>query len=96
MILEIGPEAVESKVLDLAEQTRNLLREFGAEVNAEASPITAARIPGIEVSQLARTLQAKGILVAARRGNLRVSPHFYNNEADLSELKLALDGLLRA
>jgi selenocysteine lyase/cysteine desulfurase len=33
-------------------------------------------------------------LVAARRGHLRVSPHFYNNEEDLEILSAALSGLL--
>jgi selenocysteine lyase/cysteine desulfurase len=30
------------------------------------------------------------VLVAARHGNLRVSPHFYNDEADLARLAEAL------
>jgi selenocysteine lyase/cysteine desulfurase len=30
------------------------------------------------------------VLVAARHGNLRVSPHFYNNDQDLERLREAL------
>jgi selenocysteine lyase/cysteine desulfurase len=32
--------------------------------------------------------------VAARHGNLRVSPHFYNDEADLARLAEALSRVL--
>jgi selenocysteine lyase/cysteine desulfurase len=35
-------------------------------------------------------LQARKVLVAARHGNLRVSPHFYNDETDLARLAEAL------
>jgi selenocysteine lyase/cysteine desulfurase len=35
-------------------------------------------------------LKEKRVLVAARRGHLRVSPHFYNNEQDLEMLQDAL------
>jgi selenocysteine lyase/cysteine desulfurase len=38
----------------------------------------------------ARKLQEQRIVVAARHGNLRVSPHFYNTEADLEKLEAAL------
>ena len=47
--------------------------------------------------ELARQLvEQRGmtVLVAARRGHLRVSPHFYNNEQDLETLSNALGELL--
>ena len=94
LMLEIGPDNIERRVLGLAEQTRSLLRECGASVNSYASPIVAAQFEGRDVSQLARDLRAKRILVAARRGHLRVSPHFYNNEADLERLRKGLLELL--
>jgi len=39
---------------------------------------------------LARSLKERRILVSARHGRLRVSPHFYNDEADLETLRKAL------
>ena len=94
LMLEIGPDAIERRVLELAGQTRSLLREFGATVNSYTSPIVAAQFADRDVSLLARELKEQRILVAARRGHLRVSPHFYNNEEDLEVLREGLRGLL--
>ncbi len=84
--LELGPERIETRVLDLAAQTAALLRESGATIQNENTNIVAAHWPGRDASQIARQLGEMDIIVAARHGNLRVSPHFYNNEADLAAL----------
>jgi cysteine desulfurase / selenocysteine lyase len=89
LMLEIGPEAIEQRVLGLAGKTREILRELGGSVEEYASPIVAARFDNQDVSALARSLKEKRVLVAARRGHLRVSPHFYNNEQDLEALREA-------
>jgi cysteine desulfurase/selenocysteine lyase len=47
-------------------------------------------IPGCDASSLARRLAERRVVVAARQGNLRVSPHFYNDENDLDRLEEAL------
>jgi len=93
LILEIGPEVIERRVLDLAEKTRDVLRGFGASIVPQRSPIVAARFESRDVSAMARVLKEKRVLVAARRGHLRVSPHFYNNEGDLDTLAGALRSL---
>jgi cysteine desulfurase / selenocysteine lyase len=94
LILEIGPEAIERRVLGLAEVTRGILRDFGASVADGDSPIVAARFEHHDVSALARALKEQRVLVAARRGHLRVSPHLYNNEQDLVVLQRTLGRLL--
>jgi len=94
LILEIGAGVIEQRVLDLAARTREVLCVRGARVDLCGSPVVAARFEGRDVSQLARALTSKRVLVAARRGNLRVSPHFYNDERDLQALADALDELL--
>lgn len=94
LILEIGPDVIERRVLDLAAKARGMLRELGATVADCASPIVAARFGNHDVSALARALKQKRVLVAARRGLLRVSPHFYNNEQDLEIFERALRALL--
>jgi cysteine desulfurase/selenocysteine lyase len=95
LMFEIGPEAIEARALHLADYARGLLRDLGAKVNEDRSPIVAARFEGSDVSQLARALKEQRILVAARRGNLRVSPHFYNNEDDLDRLRAGLAALVQ-
>ena len=94
LMLEIGPDQIEKRVLGLARSTRAILREHGGDVKDYASPIVAARFEGRDVSALARALKQERVLVAARRGYLRVSPHFYNNERDLETLSSALARLL--
>jgi selenocysteine lyase/cysteine desulfurase len=94
LILEIGPDVIEQRVLDLADRTRGILRERGATLAHCASPIVAARFENRDVSALARALKEQGVLVAARRGHLRVSPHLYNNEQDLEIFERTLRTLL--
>ena len=90
LILETGPEIIERRVLDLGSKTRAILRQLGATVADSASPIVAARFEQRDVSALARTLKEQRVMVAARRGHLRVSPHLYNNEGDLEVFAQAL------
>jgi selenocysteine lyase/cysteine desulfurase len=101
-MLEIGPEAIEQRVLALAASARERLRNLGAEVldfgrDAE-SQIVAAKFPGDaperDPSRLARELKERRVLVAARHGFLRVSPHFYNSESDLDRFEEELRKLL--
>ena len=94
---ELGPAAIEAHVLGLARSARERLVRLGAEPAPSAghpSPIVAVRFPGRDPSELARALKAQHILVAARHGFLRVSPHVYNAPADLDRLEDALRPLL--
>lgn len=83
MLLELGPANVESRVLDLVTQAREMLQAAGGEIAHPNSPILAARFPNRSAESLAETLSSRRILAAARHGHLRISPHFYNNEDDL-------------
>lgn len=84
MMLEIGLERIEQRVMQLAALTREQLRELGATVLDHDSPIVAARWPGVDSPALVAELKRRRILVAARQGNLRVSTHFYNQESDIA------------
>ena len=67
-----------------------MLAELGGVVNASDSPIVTACFAGREAGELAAGLREKRIIVSARHGRLRVSPHFYNTEEDLDKLREAL------
>jgi selenocysteine lyase/cysteine desulfurase len=90
LMLQAGPAAIEARVLELAGKAREMLFGLGAEVNADQSQIVTAILPGRDPRELARSLQERRILVSARHGRLRVSPHFYNDETDLETLRKAL------
>jgi selenocysteine lyase/cysteine desulfurase len=94
LMIEIGPENIERRVLALAKLIREKLEALGGRVEHAQSQIVAAKFPGQDVSRLALRLKERRILVSARHGHLRVSPHFYNNEADLERLDCALRDLL--
>jgi selenocysteine lyase/cysteine desulfurase len=95
MMLEIGPDEIEHRVMDLAREARAVLERFGARILHNNTPILAAHWEDRDASQLARALRDRRILVSARHGNLRVSVHFYNNEDDLHALSDALGELLQ-
>jgi len=93
MMLEVGPERIERRVLELAGMAADMLRRSGASVLYDNTHIVAAHWPDRDASALAKKLQEQRIIVAARHGNLRVSPHFYNTEEDLDRLQSALRDL---
>ena len=93
-MLEIGPQAIERRVLELAKSARSMLRALGAKVEDSGSQIVIAEISEIDASATARTLREQNVVIAARHGRLRVSPHFYNSEKDLERLETTLKALL--
>ncbi len=95
MMLELDPSVIEFRVLALADQCRERLRGLGASIGSENSAIITAKWDGRDAGALAQALKERGVLVSARHGNLRVSTHFYNNDADLETLEVALKDLLQ-
>ncbi len=79
-MLEIGFSEIELRVLALA-------RACGGE---GSSNIVTLPLPADRAASLALELQHERIVVVARRGKLRISPHFYNNEEDIQRLHSAL------
>ena len=94
MMLELGPANIEARVLMLAKLVKQAVEEHGGEVLYQGSSVVAARFPGRDASRLAAEFKREGVIVAARHGNLRVSPHFYNNEEDIAHFQETLHRLL--
>lgn len=91
----LGRNNIEEQVQTIAAATRDKLRTAGAELLSDRHPhydssIICGRFEGVDASRLAVALHQRRIAVAARKGNLRVSPHFFNNEEDMTRLA---DGL---
>lgn len=87
LMLELGTDAIEARVLELASRCGQILREAGATVAHDGSPVVAAQFPeGEDVARIGHALKEERVLVSSRHGRLRVSVHFYNNEADLDRL----------
>jgi len=99
LVLDLGLDNIERRALELAGRVRMLLRELGGQVlwDEDAhyhSALVAARLPQRPAPALAQSLAQRRILVSARHGFLRISPHFYNNEQDLERLEYELRRLL--
>ncbi|HEX4808061.1 MAG TPA: aminotransferase class V-fold PLP-dependent enzyme [Bryobacteraceae bacterium] len=95
LLEQLGPAAIEARVLYLSGLLRKELQGLGAEMYPHRgdhlpSQIVLARLPGTDSSLLARELAAQNIFVSARKGYLRISTHFYNDERDVMVLIEAL------
>ena len=94
---QLGPEAIERRVMELANSARSILRGLGAQVDDTVSQIVIAGFPDrkdFDASATVRALREQNVVVAARYGRLRISPHFYNEDGDLRRLEGALKQLL--
>ena len=87
MMLDLGPAAIEERVMALSDSVREAFRSMGADVNSDRTPIVTAKFDGQDPAEMVTALKAERIVVSARQQRLRVSPHFYNNSADLDLLQ---------
>jgi selenocysteine lyase/cysteine desulfurase len=94
LLLEIGVEAIGRRVLELTDRLVAGLAARGAEClsprGAEASGIVSFRLPDEPVGRTVARLRARRVFVVARRGGVRASPHFYNDEDEIDRLLAAL------
>lgn len=93
LMLEIGVERTAQHVRGL---TTRLIAEVEAMGGVVATPKDPARrgplvaIKSTDVERLVGALGDDDIVTSSRDGNLRVSPHCYNNDADVDALLAAL------
>ena len=92
LVLDVGPAAIAARIehvtgrLIAAARARNWLVVTPAERRGPLVAIACHDAPA-----LVKRLDAAGIVVSDRDNNLRVSPHFYNNDEDIDRLVAALD-----
>ncbi len=89
MFLEIGAEVIEARALRLAAMVKEAVERVGGSVAHAESPIAACKFPGVEAGERAKRLAERQVLTSARKGNLRVSLHLYNDEGDVERLMAA-------
>jgi cysteine desulfurase/selenocysteine lyase len=86
----VGFDAIEGRVLQLADYTRVRLAERDCYVvpspsQAARSGIVAFRHPSLSNNDVLAKLGENSITVAVRCGNVRIAPHAYNTEADIDK-----------
>jgi cysteine desulfurase/selenocysteine lyase len=88
VLLKVGAEEIEPRVLALADLAARGLEGLGFSVvssrrRGETSGIVTAVPPGRIAQDLIKPLDERGIVVAARAGRLRIAPHFYNTADEI-------------
>ncbi len=98
LLLNVGMEVVEQRILDLTQQLVDGLCAGGYEVlssrrSGEASGIvTCRKQDGTSTTEIFNCLYEAGIIITDRGGWLRLSPHVYNTEEEISQ---TLDLMIR-
>ena len=96
-IKEVGIESIWEKnralLKELMEELISReLRPFGFDQLERHSPIVAFESDDFE--RIGKALSDLGIIVWAKDGRVRISPHFYNSSEDIQKFAAALDKVL--
>ncbi len=88
LLLDAGIDAVSARVLALTDYLCDRATAAGLEVFSgrgpgEKSGIVSLTTPGASAAEVMKRCRAAGVIVNARAGRVRLSPHAYNTEAEL-------------
>jgi len=98
LLMEVGIEEVQERVLFLGDLIISHVEKRGFELMTPRK--RGERGGGIsfcgqfDPAEVRDRLREKNILINARGGGLRISPHFYNSERDIEQLFGSLDQLM--
>ncbi len=90
--LELGVENIFSHIIDVQDKFIELIDKSKYQITSELSPKHRSNILIFTHNdhslnkQIQKTLEEKNIYIALREGYLRISPHIYNNHADIETL----------
>lgn len=96
LLLSVGLETIEQRIMTLTDQLIEGLRQCGYQVITpalhwpERSGIVSFQHRQHDPAQLERRLGEANVVISRRGSFIRVSPHFYNNEDDIDRLLSAL------
>ncbi|GIW90983.1 MAG: cysteine desulfurase [Pirellulaceae bacterium] len=88
-------------VLELLEELARRIRHVGGQVVSTWAPqnrsgILAFRLPQVDLAFARRSFLAQGVVLSARNGALRISPHAYCDQEDVNRFTDALERLCTA
>lgn len=93
LLLEVGAEVIEARVLDLAARLAEGLTRSGCEIvepwprsRSESSGIVSFRKPGVNAAAVLRDLSAAHVIARIHQDFLRLSPHFYNTVEEVDRV----------
>lgn len=100
ILLAAGAATIEPWVLALADRGARGLADLGFAVVSSRRPgetsgiVTAVPPTGHDAVDLAKRLNERDVVLAARAGRLRISPHLYNTEAEVDRCLEVLGEIL--
>ncbi|MEJ2636078.1 MAG: aminotransferase class V-fold PLP-dependent enzyme [Calditrichia bacterium] len=89
IMLEIGPENIETKVLGNTDYLVRKLTESGYRLFTHSEPEVRSGIVSVyhdRAEELFNFLKENKVTVSLREGKIRISPHFYNDQSDFDKL----------
>jgi selenocysteine lyase/cysteine desulfurase len=93
LLLEVGVDIIEQRVLDLSARLAGGLASFAYDVvepwprtRGESSGIVSFRKPGTSAAAVLRDLSAAHVIARTHRDFVRLSPHFYNTEEEVDQV----------
>jgi selenocysteine lyase/cysteine desulfurase len=93
LLLEVGLEVIESRVLSLSARLAEGLADRGYELvepwprtNDESSGIVSFRKRGARPQEVLRDLEAAHVVARTHQDFVRLSPHFYNTEEEIDRV----------
>jgi selenocysteine lyase/cysteine desulfurase len=93
LLLDVGPELVQERVIDLAGRLAAGLAERGHQVvepwprsRRESSGIVSFRRPGATAAEVLRALTAAHVVGRQHADFVRLSPHFYNTPEEVDRV----------
>jgi selenocysteine lyase/cysteine desulfurase len=93
LLLEVGIDVIEERVLGLVDRLAEGLVERGYQIiepwpreRSEASGIISFKSPTVTEAELLADLAAAGVICRTHRDFVRLSPHFYNTEEEVDRV----------
>jgi cysteine desulfurase / selenocysteine lyase len=97
LLLGLGTPEIAQRLLEITDLACEQLEKAGAVIVSpregdHRSGIVSFELPGQNSLQVKQRCLASGVVLSARGGKLRISPHAYANEEDIERLVAALRG----
>jgi selenocysteine lyase/cysteine desulfurase len=86
---EVGLDAIEYRIGELTAAIKGAATDAGYSLASPVNPSEHGAMITLRSSdhdRLVASLAEDNIVVSSRNGNLRIAPHFYNNQADIDHL----------
>ncbi|HEV3138624.1 MAG TPA: aminotransferase class V-fold PLP-dependent enzyme, partial [Pirellulales bacterium] len=97
LLLDLGTAAIAKRLLEITDRACERLQNAGAVIESpregdHRSGIVSFELSGHNSLQVKHRCLAAGVVLSARGGKLRISPHAYADEEDIERLIRALGG----